>query len=291
MRTLAALLLALVPLAALAQSPTPPAPAAAPIARPRPQLPIPLQPNLPTIFLVGDSTVRNGKGDGGGGQWGWGEPLVHFFDLARVNVTNRALGGRSSRTYITEGLWAETLALIKPGDVVLIQFGHNDGGPTPEIIRARGSLDGTGEQSEEVENPFTHQTETVHSFGWYLRKYVQDVRAKHATPILCTLVPRKLWKDGHIERNTGTYAGWTRQVAETEKVPLLDLNELIARRYDALGPEKVEELFADPHTHTSLKGAELNAEVVVSALKTLAPNPVTNSFAPQATRIAPAPAN
>src|ERR1700739_4154235 len=69
-------------------------------------LPKPTNPHPPTLFLVGDSTVRNGHGDGAGGQWGWGEPLVDYFDSSRINVVNRAIGGRSSRTYITEGHWA-----------------------------------------------------------------------------------------------------------------------------------------------------------------------------------------
>lgn len=259
-----------------------------PAASARPALPIPLQPNLPTIFLVGDSTVRNGKGDGAGGQWGWGEPLVHFFDLARVNVTNRALGGRSSRTYITDGRWEETLAYVKPGDIVLIQFGHNDDGPLDDTARARGTLPGTGPETREIDNPLTHQHEVVHTYGWYLRQYVDQARKKGATPILCSPIPRKTWKDGHIARNAESYGGWARQVAEEEKTGFLNLNELIAHRYDLLGPEKVEAMFADPHTHTSLAGAELNAQVVISALKALPQNPVAQYFDAQAKAVPPA---
>src|SRR5580765_5221016 len=70
-------------------------------------LPKPANPKLPTLFLVGDSTVRNGHADGAGGQWGWGEPLVDYFDPAKINVDNRAIGGRSSRSYIMENQWAE----------------------------------------------------------------------------------------------------------------------------------------------------------------------------------------
>jgi len=84
--------------------------------------------NLPTVFFIGDSTVKNGRDDGAGGLWGWGNPIVASFDLKRINVQNRALEGRSSRTFITEGLWDKVLADMKPGDFVLIQFGHNDGG-------------------------------------------------------------------------------------------------------------------------------------------------------------------
>src|SRR6185437_12084962 len=113
----------------------------------------PANPHLPTIFLVGDSTVRNGHGDGAQGQWGWGEPFVDFFDASKVNVVNRAIGGRSSRTYITERHWADTLALMKPGDVVLFQFGHNDSGPLDDTARARGTIPGIGEETREIENP------------------------------------------------------------------------------------------------------------------------------------------
>src|ERR1700722_4216651 len=67
----------------------------------------PANPKLPTLFLVGDSTVRNGHADGAGGQWGWGEPLVDLFDTNKINVDNRAIGGRSSRSYIMEDQWAE----------------------------------------------------------------------------------------------------------------------------------------------------------------------------------------
>src|ERR1700731_2382055 len=83
----------------------------------------------PTLFLIGDSTVHNGRGDGANGQWGWGEPIVDLFDPAKIHVKNMALGGRSSRTFLTEGHWEKVLAELKPGDFVMMQFGHNDGGP------------------------------------------------------------------------------------------------------------------------------------------------------------------
>jgi lysophospholipase L1-like esterase len=98
---------------------------------------MPADPKLPTLFLIGDSTVRNGRGDGANGQWGWGEPLVDRFDTARINVVNRAVGGLSSRTYLTQGHWQRVMAMLKPGDVVMMQFGHNDGGPLDDAARAR----------------------------------------------------------------------------------------------------------------------------------------------------------
>ena len=98
-------------------------------------------PGLPTLFIIGDSTVKNSTGRGVGGLWGWGNTIAVFFDKTKINVENRALGGRSSRSFHTEGLWDKVLAAIKPGDFVMMQFGHNDGGP-PDKDRARGDLPG-----------------------------------------------------------------------------------------------------------------------------------------------------
>src|SRR4051794_39629090 len=71
--------------------------------------------DLPTLFIIGDSTLKNGSGKGEGGLWGWGAPIADYFDQSKIKVENRALGGRSSRTYLTEGLWDKVLSAIKPG--------------------------------------------------------------------------------------------------------------------------------------------------------------------------------
>jgi rhamnogalacturonan acetylesterase len=271
----------------------------------------PENPKLPSLILVGDSTVRNGHGMGSDGLWGWGAPLADLFDATKINVVNRAIGGLSSHTYISQGHWDSTLELIMPGDVVLIQFGHNDGGvnlpgatpvpdqgllpgtvppPLPPGAAARpprGSLPGIGDETLDVENPRTHEHETVHTFGWYMRKYIADTRAKGATPILCSLVPRKLWLDGHVIRNTSTYRGWTQAVADEQHVGFVDLNEIIARRYDALGEAAVDPLFGDPHTHTTLAGAQLNAECVVAGLRALPHDPMMSYLSAKGKAIKP----
>ena len=258
-----------------------------PGAMSRPALPVPKDPKLPSLILVGDSTVRNGRGDGGQGQWGWGEPLVAFFDPAKINVVNRAIGGRSSKSYISEGEWDKTFEYIKPGDVVLFQWGHNDGGKPDEPTRTRSSSPGLGEETVEIDNLILKKHEVVHTYGWYLRKYVEDTKAKGAIPILCSLIPRKIWKDGKVARNGNDYAGWARQVAESQHVGFIDLNNMIADRYDALGEAAVEPLFADPHTHTSLAGAEINAEVVVQGLKRLKVDPVAGDFSAKGAAVKP----
>ena len=238
-------------------------------------LPEPANPKLPSIVLVGDSLVRNGRGDGAGGQWGWGDSLGQFFDPARVNVVNRAVGGLSSRTYLTQGHWERALALIKPGDFVVIQLGHNDSSPVNEDatvprekVRARGTLKGVGEEIEEVaSNILTKQPETVHTFGWYIRKFVREAKAAGATPIVLSLTPRKAWKDGKIVRSgADSYGGWSRQVAEQEGVAFIDANDLIAARYEILGPDKLAPLFGDANLHTSKAGADLNAQVIAAEL-------------------------
>lgn len=250
-------------------------------------LPVPKDPKLPSLILVGDSTVRNGRGEGGQGQWGWGEPLVAFFDTTKINVVNRAIGGRSSKSYVSEGVWDETLKLIKPGDVVLFQWGHNDGGKPDEPTRTRSSLPGTGEETVEIDNLILKKHEVVHTYGWYLRKYVEETKAKGATPIICSLIPRKIWKDGKVARNGKDYAGWAREVADAEHVGFIDLNNLIADRYDKLGEAAVEPLFADPHTHTSWDGAGINAEEVVVGLKLLKDNPVAGDFSAKGAAVKP----
>lgn len=245
----------------------------------------PANPRLPTLFIVGDSTVRNGQGDGRNGQWGWGDVSGVYFDPSKINVVNRALGGRSSRTYMTEGHWEKVVTELKPGDFVLMQFGHNDGGALNDTTRARGSMKGTGEDSQEIDNMLTGKHEVVHTYGWYMRKYIEETKAKHAMPIVCSMVPRKIWKDSKIVRNASDYAGWAEKVARSQGVPFINLNEIIAARYDDLGPEKVDPLFGDEHTHTTRAGAELNAECVIVGLKSLPKDPLESYFSEKAANV------
>jgi lysophospholipase L1-like esterase len=214
------------------------------------------------LFLIGDSTVRNGRGDGidGLGQWGWGDPLAAYLDPAKINLVNRAVGGTGARTFMVQGYWDKVLAMLKPGDLVIMQFGHNDNGSSAPIK-------GIGEDTEQ------RSGETVHTWGWYLRKYIADTRAHGAIPILCTLIPRNIWENGKITRPTASHADWAREVAKAESVPLLDLYERIATQYDSLGETAVTALFADKRVHTTRAGAELNASVVATALRALPNDP------------------
>jgi len=247
---------------------------------------MPTNPALPTIWIVGDSTVRNGQGNGAGnGQWGWGAPIEYYFDLNKVNVVNRAVGGTSSRTFYN-AQWKNVVPEIKKGDFVLMQFGHNDNnGNFTGAGGYRASLNGVGDEIQVVDNARSGSPETVHTFGWYMKQYVEEARAKGATPIICSLIPRKIWgDDGKIVRHNADYVGyggWAAEVAKQENIPFVDLNEITARKYDAMGKDLVEPRFVPvptEHTHTDWYGAVINAESVIGGLKALKEDPLANYF-------------
>ncbi len=224
----------------------------------------------PTLFFIGDSTVKNGRGDGGGKMWGWGDLMKPFFDTSKIDLENHALGGTSTRTFISKGLWDKVLGKIKKGDYVIMQFGHNDSSPLDDTARARGTIRGVGDSAKEIYNPITKQRELVHTYGWYLSKFVKDVKAKGGTAIICSPIPRNGWKDGKVIRNNNTsYSLWAAETAAATGAYFIDLNTLTADDYDAMGPEKVKPLFPTDNTHTSREGAALNAANVVKGIKQL----------------------
>jgi lysophospholipase L1-like esterase len=251
----------------------PPAPEGAP-GNGRYFPPTPAHPNLPTLWIIGDSTVRNGTlGDGSNmNQWGWGAPIVTYFDLDKINVVNRAFGGTSSRSFYSGFFWQNLRPQIKKGDVVLLQFGANDNGGAA----GKGALRGVGTETEN--NVTNGTTEIVHTFGWYLRQFVKETREQGGVPIILSLTPRKAWSsDGHFQRDNSTHAAWAAEVAKQDNVLFVDLYELIARRYEALGPTNVDSLYVPSPTerlHTGWDGAVISAEVVVSGLKQLPNDPL-----------------
>ena len=234
----------------------------------------------PTLFIVGDSTVKNGTRS----QRGWGEEIAAFFDADRIKIENRAIGGRSSRTFINEGRWDKILAEAKSGDYVLVQMGHNDGGPLDDPARARGSLRGIGEETKEIDNPLTKQHEVVHTYGWYLRKYINDAKAKGMIPIICSPVPhcpQAPVQPGDVEKSN--YVLWSSQVAENEHVPFIHLNKIIMSHYVGLTPQQIKSKYftAADNTHTSREGALLNASSVVEGIRELKDLPLAKYLAPR----------
>ncbi|MBC6988897.1 rhamnogalacturonan acetylesterase [Hymenobacter sp. BT491] len=217
----------------------------------------------PTLFLIGDSTVRNTNAP----QMGWGNVLASYFDTTRLRVQNNAMAGRSTRTFITEGRWDKTVAALKPGDFLIMQFGHNEGSP-PDTTKAgrRGVLRGTGAETKNLVWPDGHP-ETVNTYGWYLRKFIREAKAKGATPIVASMIPRNEWNDGKVVRASSDFGKWAAEVAQQEGVAFINLNEITALKYDKMGPEAVKAFFPGDHTHTNEAGARLNAESVVDGIR------------------------
>jgi lysophospholipase L1-like esterase len=253
---------------------------------------VPANTNLPSLFIIGDSTVRNGRGRGDGGQWGWGDELAIFFDTSKINVVNRAVGGTTSRTFYRD-LWPRVLAMIKPGDFVIMQFGTNGGVVNEAVLspsaRSRGEIHGIGDETQAITNIITKKFEVVHSFGWYEKQMIADARAKGATAMVCSLIPRNSWKNGKAARSgADSAAGWARDAANSVNAPFIDLNEIIARQYDELGQEKVNALFvAGAGPHTSLAGAQTNAVCVIAGLKGLPENPLAKFLSEKGKAIEP----
>lgn len=242
-------------------------------------LPAPFNPSLPTIYIVGDSTASyhpDPRHESYAAGQGWGVFFSAFFNPNKVNVVNAARGGRSSRTYITQGLWGKVEAKLKPNDIVFIQLGQNDVFPINDKTRARGTIRGIGPQTQVIHNMLTGKEETVHTYGWYLRQYIRGARAKGAIPIVFSLTPRDVWHDGKVEVGVDNYRKWCYEVALQEHhTDFVDVSALIAEQYDELGKAKTFGLFHDDEpVHVNSPGAFMDASVIVSGLKGLADAPV-----------------
>ena len=214
----------------------------------------------PVLFLVGNSTMRNGTlGNGNNGQWGWGYYFPKYFNAEKIAVENQALGGMSTRTFYTD-LWPAVREALKPGDWVIVSIGHNDNGEFFDKKRARAVIPGIDPDTCYVGfNQRTQKQDTVYSYGTYLRKYIKEIRAKGANPILMSLTPRNAYDDnGKIVRKPQTE--WARAIAAEADVPFVDLNEISGKKLDSFSHWKVDYHFLGDKIHTSKFGAELNAE-------------------------------
>ncbi len=212
------------------------------------------------IFLAGDSTMSI-KDRRNYPETGWGMPFEQFWDSS-VTIVNKAKNGRSTKSFMQEGLWKSITDEAKEGDYVLIQFGHNDEVPTKK----------TATTEKEFENN--------------LVQYVQDTRSRKATPVLLTPVARRKFDStGHIVGTHDVYAQIVRNVAKDQRVSLIDLDKKSQQLYRQLGVEASKLLFvhleAGQHpnypdgkkddTHFSELGARLVAQLVYADLKTVQP--------------------
>ncbi|WP_406150124.1 rhamnogalacturonan acetylesterase [Streptomyces sp. NBC_01012] len=179
-------------------------------SRPRPR----------TLHIAGDSTAAQKYADAAP-ETGWGMALPFFLGHA-LTVANHAVNGRSSKSFVEEGRLAALLDGVRPGDLVLIQFGHND---------------------EKTEDP-DRGTDPWTTYQDYLRQYVKGARDRRAEPVLITPVERRSFtEDGAARPTHGEYPAAMRSLASDEGVPLLDIQALSLARWQELGPEGTEALF------------------------------------------------
>ncbi len=236
--------------------------------------------NKPAIFVCGDSTAKNsGKGKNGEPMVGWGTPIANFFDPAKVVIKNVGHAGKSSCTYY-DGDWPHVLPQIKAGDLVLLVFGINDGSTPPGLGDETVLRDG---------QPF-------HTYGWYMSKMATDAQAKGARVFLLTVTTRNIWtnpkvkfrdatpvgplpadydpKQDKIERGTGhgEFTQWTEEIGRKLHLPVFDLTDYCADKYEVMGREEVNKLYSD-HNHTYQAGAEIVAAAIVSGLKAFRDSP------------------
>ena len=211
-----------------------------------------------TVFLAGDSTMAP-KQENKRPETGWGEQLQKRFDEKLVRVDNHAANGRSTRTFISEGRWQALLDKVRAGDYVLIQFGHND-------------------ESPQKVNAYTPPDDFRHN----LERFVAEVRAKKATPVLLTPVMRRRFdKDGKFYDTHGEYPDLTRRVASEQKVALIDMHRLSEKVLVKYGAEESRKLFlqlkagenpnypqgVEDNTHFSPLGADIMAALAVDGFR------------------------
>ena len=228
----------------------------------------------PVVFICGDSTVKNEDKADHTGMWGWGSLATTIFDTSKITVSNQAIAGRSTRSYLNEGRWERVYDALQPGDFVLLQFGHNDIGNLTDA-KARAVIASAEDTCHVYQIEGDGRYELIYSFGWYLKKFIDDVREKGATPILLSLTPRNEWPDGKIERRNDSYGRWYREVVEQTGVSFIDVHNISAdfldKKFAGKDPEKCKQkaavYFNHDHTHTSYQGALMNARSVARGLK------------------------
>jgi len=214
------------------------------------------------IFLAGDSTMSI-KAEKNFPETGWGMPFIHFWN-ENLMVVNKAKNGRSTKTFLSEGLWKQIMDEATAGDYVFIQFGHND----------------------EVKSKVNTYT-TPEEFTANLKKYIGDAREKKMIPVLMTPVARRKFDAaGKIEQTHQEYSALVLKVAAEEKLLFIDLDAQSMQLYQQFGVENSKLLFCqlkpgehpnypdgkDDNTHFNELGARLIAQLVLKEIRSTIPD-------------------
>lgn len=211
----------------------------------------------PTVYVIGDSTASVYAGSLYP-RMGWAQPLQDYFAPACATIQDKALSGRSSKSFYDEGAWTPIRNALKAGDFVLIQFGHND----EKITEAALGTD-----------PFT-------TYEKYLSIYLDDAQAKGATPILLTSINRNSWSGGVLQDTHGDYPVAMRQLAQARQVSLVDATALTKTYFERIGQAATTKLFMDlaagefpnypsgntDNTHLQETGARTIAQMILADL-------------------------
>lgn len=212
-----------------------------------------------TIFIAGDSTASTYP-ENRAPRAGWGQVFGQFFNEP-VRVQNAAVSGRSSKSFIDEGLLNGIWDQIQPGDYLFIQFGHND---------------------EKNEDPLRY-TDPATTFRTYLTQYIEGARRKGATPILLTPVNRRKFDAGTLVLTHGAYVPAIIELASELQVPLIDMCAKSQVLFEQLGEEGAKTVFLwlqpgdspnypqgeSDNTHFSVTGAYAIAKLVVQGIREL----------------------
>lgn len=211
-----------------------------------------------TIFMIGDSTMAN-KDANKFPETGWGQVFGQFFN-DKIDIINKAVNGRSTKSFRDEGRWDYVMTNLKPGNYVFIEFGHND---------------------EKLSSPKLGTT--LDRFQTNLIRYIKDTRSKGGLPVLLTPVERRIFKSNQLVDSHGGYPDVVRKVAKEHKVPLIDMQLKSRRLILQTGEKQSMELFlhADSNilanypngisdnTHFSTAGATQMARLVAESIREL----------------------
>jgi len=210
------------------------------------------------VYLAGDSTMADKRPEKRP-ETGWGEMLQQYFHPEKVKIENHAQNGRSTRTFISENRWQTIVDKLKKGDYVFIQFGHND-------------------QSKEKVDRYTPPED----YRKNLIRFIEDVRAKNANPVLFTpVMRRKFDAEGKFVDQHGVYPGIVREVAKEHKTPLIDMHRTSEKVLVNYGVEESKKLFlqlqagenpnypngVNDNTHFNPRGAEEMVKLAVEGIK------------------------
>jgi len=206
--------------------------------------------------------AKNGANDGD--TDGWGQYIGNYVSITTVN---NAIGGRSARSYWDEGRFATVASSVKSGDIVVIEFGHNDGGTPESADNGRSDCPGAG-----TETCISDATgATVYTFVFYVVQAAKLMTAKGATVILSSQTPNNLWETGAYVYGAPRFVGYQKTAQASlasSSVTFVDHFQAVANMYAKLGNTAVNALYPNDHTHTSPTGADLSAQAFAEAIST-----------------------